>query len=87
MIKFNFFLLVFWMVFGDQIEKVPLDDIKKELASAGVSTEAIEQLLQVLSIKSLPKLEGWCAGSRIYCLQACPYGAKSTLLFEIDYGL
>lgn len=36
-----------------------MDDIKNELKSAGVSEEAIEQLLQVLSIKSLTKLEGW----------------------------
>ena len=43
----------------DQIEKIPLDDIKKELNSAGVSIEAVEQLLQVLSIKSLTELEGW----------------------------
>ncbi|KAL6277635.1 hypothetical protein ACE6H2_021236 [Prunus campanulata] len=41
----------------DKIEKIPLDDIKNELKSAGVSEEAIEQLLQVLSIKSLTKLE------------------------------
>ncbi|KAM2045099.1 hypothetical protein ACFX1T_009340 [Malus domestica] len=43
----------------DKIEKIPVDDIKNELKSAGVSEEAIEQLLQVLSIKSLTKLEGW----------------------------
>ncbi|ONI02993.1 hypothetical protein PRUPE_6G232000 [Prunus persica] len=41
----------------DKIEKIPVDDIKNELKSAGVSEEAIEQLLQVLSIKSLTKLE------------------------------
>ncbi|POO01732.1 Histidine-tRNA ligase [Trema orientale] len=41
----------------DKIEKIPLDDIKKELKSVGVSTEAVEQLLQVLSIKSLTELE------------------------------
>ncbi|KAH0995793.1 hypothetical protein GBA52_019657 [Prunus armeniaca] len=41
----------------DKIEKIPVDDIKDELKSAGVSEEAIEQLLQVLSIKSLTKLE------------------------------
>ncbi|KAM1050716.1 hypothetical protein ACFX13_033146 [Malus domestica] len=43
----------------DKIEKIPVDDIKNELKSAGVSEEAIEQLLQILSIKSLTKLEGW----------------------------
>lgn len=34
-------------------------EIKKELESIGVLEEAIEQLLQVLSIKSLTELEGW----------------------------
>ncbi|GAB4856648.1 hypothetical protein Ancab_014560 [Ancistrocladus abbreviatus] len=41
----------------DKIEKIPLDDVKRELKSAGMSEEAIEQLLEVLSIKSLTKLE------------------------------
>lgn len=41
----------------DKIEKIPLDEIKKELKSTGVSEEAVEELLQVLSIKSLAKLE------------------------------
>lgn len=41
-----------------QIGKIPVDEIKKDLKSAGVSEEAVEELLQVLSIKSLTKLEG-----------------------------
>ncbi|KAF5475804.1 hypothetical protein F2P56_007574 [Juglans regia] len=41
----------------DKIEKIPMDEIKKELKSAGVSEKAVEELLQVLSIKSLTKLE------------------------------
>ncbi|XP_040372790.1 histidine--tRNA ligase, chloroplastic/mitochondrial isoform X3 [Rosa chinensis] len=41
----------------DKIEKLPLAEIKKELESVGVLEEAIEQLLQVLSIKSLTELE------------------------------
>ncbi|KAE8099653.1 hypothetical protein FH972_017616 [Carpinus fangiana] len=41
----------------DKIEKIPLDEIKKELKSTGVSEEGVEELLQVLSIKSLAKLE------------------------------
>lgn len=41
----------------DKIEKVPIDEIKRELRSAELSDEAIEELLQVLSIKSLTKLE------------------------------
>lgn len=41
-----------------QIEKIPLDEIKKELKSAGVSEDAVEELLHVLSINSLTKLEG-----------------------------
>lgn len=41
----------------DKLEKIPIDDIKKELRSAELSEEAIEDLLQVLSVKSLEKLE------------------------------
>ncbi|OMO72424.1 Anticodon-binding protein [Corchorus capsularis] len=41
----------------DKIEKIPIDVIKKDLEATGLSNEAIEQLLQVLSIKSLTKLE------------------------------
>ncbi|CAK9160781.1 unnamed protein product [Ilex paraguariensis] len=41
----------------DKIEKIPIDEIKKELRSAELSDEAIEELLQVLSLKSLTKLE------------------------------
>ncbi|KAK7245100.1 hypothetical protein RIF29_39934 [Crotalaria pallida] len=41
----------------DKIEKIPIDEIKKELKVAGVSEEAVQELLQVLSIKSLAELE------------------------------
>ncbi|KAK9289779.1 hypothetical protein L1049_007938 [Liquidambar formosana] len=41
----------------DKMEKIPMDETRKELKSAGISEEAIEELLQVLSIKSLTKLE------------------------------
>ncbi|XP_073014670.1 histidine--tRNA ligase, chloroplastic/mitochondrial [Primulina eburnea] len=41
----------------DKIEKIPIDDIKKELRSTELSDEVIEELLQILSVKSLPKLE------------------------------
>lgn len=41
----------------DKIEKLPIDEIKRELRSAELSDEAIEELLQVLSVKSLTKLE------------------------------
>ncbi|XP_047327788.1 histidine--tRNA ligase, chloroplastic/mitochondrial [Impatiens glandulifera] len=41
----------------DKLEKVPLDEIKKELRSAELSDTAIDELLQVLSVKSLAKLE------------------------------
>ncbi|XP_021901797.1 histidine--tRNA ligase, chloroplastic/mitochondrial-like, partial [Carica papaya] len=42
----------------DKIEKIPIDEIKRELKSCGISEEAIEELLHVLSVKSLSKLEG-----------------------------
>lgn len=41
-----------------QIEKIPVDEIKKDLKAAGVSEEAVQELLQVLSVKSLAELEG-----------------------------
>uniref|UniRef100_A0A7N0TG93 histidine--tRNA ligase n=1 Tax=Kalanchoe fedtschenkoi TaxID=63787 RepID=A0A7N0TG93_KALFE len=41
----------------DKIEKIPREEVKKELGFVGISDEAIEELLQVLSIKSLDKLE------------------------------
>ncbi|EXC42304.1 Histidine--tRNA ligase [Morus notabilis] len=47
----------------DKIGKLPLDDIKKELKAVGVSTEAVEQILQVLSIKSLTTLEEIIGGA------------------------
>ncbi|GMP40643.1 hypothetical protein CsSME_00011009 [Camellia sinensis var. sinensis] len=40
------------------MEMIPIYEVKKELRSAELSDEAIEELLQVLSIKSLTKLEG-----------------------------
>lgn len=41
----------------DKIEKIPIDEIKKELRSAELSEEAVEQLLEILSVKSLANLE------------------------------
>ncbi|KAI6675274.1 hypothetical protein NL676_003180 [Syzygium grande] len=41
----------------DKIGKIPVEDIKKDLKLAGMSEVAVEGLLQVLSIKSLQKLE------------------------------
>jgi len=35
-----------------------LDEVKRELASAAMSEEAIQELLEILSIKSLAMLEG-----------------------------
>ncbi|KAF5737529.1 histidine--tRNA ligase cytoplasmic [Tripterygium wilfordii] len=47
----------------DKIEKIPIDDIKKELKSTGIPEEAVEELLELLSIKSLTKLEEKLGGS------------------------
>ncbi|XVE76133.1 hypothetical protein DITRI_Ditri12bG0148800 [Diplodiscus trichospermus] len=47
----------------DKLEKIPLDEIKRELNATGLSVEAIEELLQVLSIKSLTKLEEILGGA------------------------
>lgn len=41
-----------------QIGKIPVEDIKKDLKLTGMSEVAVDNLLQVLSIKSLEKLEG-----------------------------
>ncbi|GKD38734.1 hypothetical protein Tco_1258941 [Tanacetum coccineum] len=37
--------------------KIPMEEIKKELQAVKLSNEAIEDLLQVLSMKSLTELE------------------------------
>ncbi|XWS43559.1 hypothetical protein CRYUN_Cryun16bG0114400 [Craigia yunnanensis] len=47
----------------DKIEKIPIDEIKRELNATGLSKEATEELLQVLSIKSLTKLEEILGGA------------------------
>jgi histidyl-tRNA synthetase len=39
------------------MEKIPIDEMKKELKSADLTEEVIDDLLQVLSIKSFPELE------------------------------
>ncbi|KAL0359620.1 UNVERIFIED_CONTAM: Histidine--tRNA ligase, chloroplastic/mitochondrial [Sesamum angustifolium] len=41
----------------DKLEKIPIDDIKKELMSVELTEDAVEELLQILSVKSLTKLE------------------------------
>ncbi|GAV69624.1 HGTP_anticodon domain-containing protein/tRNA-synt_His domain-containing protein [Cephalotus follicularis] len=41
----------------DKIEKLPTDVIKKDLKSAGIAEEAVQELLQLLTVKSLTKLE------------------------------
>ncbi|CAI0407690.1 unnamed protein product [Linum tenue] len=41
----------------DKIEKMPIEEIKKDLSSVGLSEEVINELLQVLSVKSLTQLE------------------------------
>ncbi|KAM7464189.1 hypothetical protein LguiA_032310 [Lonicera macranthoides] len=41
----------------DKMEKISIDEMKKELRSVELSEEVIENLLQVLSVKSLTKLE------------------------------
>lgn len=41
-----------------EIEKIMIEEIMKELKLTGMSAVAVEELLQVLSIKSLEKLEG-----------------------------
>lgn len=38
--------------------KIPIEEIKKELALVQLPGEAIEELLQVLSMKCLTELEG-----------------------------
>ncbi|CAI8614634.1 unnamed protein product [Vicia faba] len=47
----------------DKIEKIPVDEIKKELKVVGLSQEAVQDLLQVLSVKSLTELEERLGGS------------------------
>ncbi|CAN8257270.1 unnamed protein product [Cochlearia groenlandica] len=47
----------------DKIEKIPIDELNKELVSTGISEDAIDQLLQVLSVKSLDKLDEILGGA------------------------
>ncbi|KAL8247449.1 hypothetical protein R6Q59_008665 [Mikania micrantha] len=47
----------------DKMGKIPMEEIKKELRSVELSNDAIEDLLQVLSIKSLTELEEKLGGS------------------------
>ncbi|XP_057785271.1 histidine--tRNA ligase, chloroplastic/mitochondrial isoform X2 [Salvia miltiorrhiza] len=41
----------------DKLEKIPMDDIKNELRAAELSEQAVEELLQILAVKSLEELE------------------------------
>lgn len=45
-------------LFSEQIEKIPRVEVEKELASVGVSSEAIDGILGTISLKSLQELEG-----------------------------
>lgn len=47
----------------DKIEKIPIDEIKKELNSVGMPQEGVNKLLEVLSIKSLSELEEILGGA------------------------
>ncbi|CAN1134800.1 Histidine--tRNA ligase, chloroplastic/mitochondrial [Linum perenne] len=47
----------------DKIEKMPIEEIKKDLLSVGLSEDVIRELLQVLSVKSLTELEEILGGS------------------------
>lgn len=55
----EFLVLILSDIWLEQMEKIPLDDVKKDLRSAELSEEVVEELLQVLSVKSLAELEGW----------------------------
>ncbi|KAM3238488.1 histidine-tRNA ligase, chloroplastic/mitochondrial [Capsicum annuum] len=41
----------------DKIGKIPMDDIRKDLQSVDMSEVGIEEIMQILSLKSLAKLE------------------------------
>ncbi|CAN0926135.1 Histidine--tRNA ligase, chloroplastic/mitochondrial [Linum grandiflorum] len=47
----------------DKIEKMPIEEIKKDLSSVGLSEDVIKELLQVLTVKSLTELEEILGGS------------------------
>lgn len=42
-----------------QLNKIPIDEIQNELISVGVSLGAVKGIIEVLSLKSFPELEGW----------------------------
>jgi hypothetical protein len=55
---FSFWTMLMVLIILIQIEKIPIDEIKKELNSVGMPQEGVNKLLEVLSIKSLSELEG-----------------------------
>jgi hypothetical protein len=42
-----------------QLGKLSRDEIERELTSTGLSSEAVQGIIEVLSLKSLSKLEGF----------------------------
>ncbi|KAG8072447.1 hypothetical protein GUJ93_ZPchr0006g42820 [Zizania palustris] len=46
-------------VIVDKLGKLTREEIEKELISTGLSSEAVQGIIEVLSLKSLPKLEGF----------------------------
>lgn len=55
---FSYWTMLMVLIILIQIEKIPIDEIKKELNSVGMPQEGVNKLLEVLSIKSLSELEG-----------------------------
>ena len=48
-----------------QLGKLSREEIEKELISTGLSSEAVQGIVEVLSLKSLSKLEGFSPGFSI----------------------
>ncbi|KAM3306002.1 hypothetical protein P3S67_012871 [Capsicum chacoense] len=63
-------------IIRDKISKIPMDDIRKDLQSVDMSEVGIEEIMQILSLKSLAKLEE----------KHCALGATISLAEKYGYS-
>jgi hypothetical protein len=56
-----------------QLGKMTREEIEKELISTGLSSEAVQGIIDVLSLKSLSKLEGFLLTFCCWLIMHAPY--------------
>jgi hypothetical protein len=70
-----------------QLGKLSREEIEKELISTGLSSEAVQGIIEVLSLKSLSKLEGFLlalAFSMVLYCYAVPWSICLKFLVDPD---